>query len=288
MTFLRMLNLFTKYISFFLISGLEAFCILLRRLAYPNRLVDLEEKFGRAKSSLSSISNTVLDIVFANKSHLLHDLRNLNWLTEVRLRQYAAAVGAMCPVQNCWGFIDGTARPICRPSQRQEEYYSGHKRVHCVKYQSVVCPDGIIASMMGPYQGSRHDAGILRDTNLYEQLEIKTRFSVENKFVLYGDAAYPIRELLLKPYQTRALVPVEANFNYEMSRARQAVEWGFGKIISEFAFVDFKKNQKLLLQQIGKMYTVATLLTNCHTCLYQGQTSSYFDIQPPSIEEYLQ
>lgn len=57
-------------------------------------------------------------------------------------------------VHNCWGFIDGTCRQICRPSQQQQEYYSGHKRFHCLKYQSVLCPDGIIASLKGGFPGN--------------------------------------------------------------------------------------------------------------------------------------
>lgn len=65
-------------------------------------------------------------------------------------------------LNNCWGFIDGTARPICRPIVEQEEHYSGHKRQHCLKFQSVICPDGIIASLKGPYPGRRHDAGVFR------------------------------------------------------------------------------------------------------------------------------
>lgn len=102
-------------------------------------------------------------------------------------------------IPNCWGFIDGTARPICRPSINQEEYYSGHKRYHCVKYQSVIWPDGIISSLKGAYPGRRHDAGIFRDSELYAELERKAVFG-NDTFVLYGDQAYGIRELLLAPY----------------------------------------------------------------------------------------
>lgn len=36
-------------------SGVEGLCILLRRLSYPNRLVDLEPFFGRSASALSKI-----------------------------------------------------------------------------------------------------------------------------------------------------------------------------------------------------------------------------------------
>lgn len=72
-----------------------------------------------------------------------------------------------------------------------------------------------------------------------------------------------------------------------MSSMRQAVEWGFGKIIGEFAFLDLKKNQKLLLQEISMMYTTGMILSNCHTCLYGSQTAQYYNIQPPTLEEYL-
>lgn len=271
-----------------LISGDLGLCILLRRLAYPNRLVELQSVFGLSTPSLSQISNTVLDIIYQQKGHLLQDLRNLNWLTEERLKRFAEVIGQRSPLNNCWGFIDGTARPICRPSVNQQAYYSGHKRTHCLKYQNVVCPDGIIASMMGPFQGSRHDAGMLRESRLYEQLEAKAKFSDDSKFVIYGDPAYPIMELILKPFSTRNITPIEANFNRRMSTVRQAVEWSFGKIIAEFAFLDFKKNQKLLWQDVGKMYVVGTLLTNCHTCLYGSQSSIYFNLEPVTLEQYLQ
>lgn len=72
-----------------------------------------------------------------------------------------------------------------------------------------------------------------------------------------------------------------------MSALRQSVEWGFGKVINEFAFLDFKKNQKLLLQDVGTMYRTAVILTNCHTCLYGSQTAQYFEVNPPLLENYL-
>ena len=67
-----------------------------------------------------------------------------------------------------------------------------------------------------------------------------------------------------------------------------AVEWAFGKILTYFPFVDFKKNQKVLLQPVGQMYRVAAFLTNLHTCFYRsGTISSHFQLQPPSPKEYL-
>nr|CAH7747685.1 unnamed protein product [Callosobruchus chinensis]CAH7747688.1 unnamed protein product [Callosobruchus chinensis] len=85
----------------------------------------------------------------------------------------------------------------------QETYYSGHKRFHCVKYQSVLPPDGMIISLMGPFEGRTHDAEILRESNLYEQLQTCASLPDGQKIVIYGDQAYGIQELLLCPFSNR-------------------------------------------------------------------------------------
>lgn len=157
-----------------------------------------------------------------------------------------------------------------------------------MKFQSVICPDGIVASLKGPYEGRRHDAGIFRESGLYEELEQNTVFP-NRYFVIYGDQAYGLRQLLLRPYTENEIQhdPDRQHFNNAMRSLRISVEWGFNKIIQEFAFLDFKKNHKLLLQDVGRLYVVGMLITNCHTCLYGGETSSYFQINPPTLEEYL-
>ena len=44
------------------------------------------------------------------------------------LQTYADAVSAQgAPLNNCFGFIDETVRPICRPVELQEVVYNGHK-----------------------------------------------------------------------------------------------------------------------------------------------------------------
>ena len=45
-------------------DGFDVFCLLLRRLAYPNRLLELEKEFGRPKGILSAIIGTVNDDIY--------------------------------------------------------------------------------------------------------------------------------------------------------------------------------------------------------------------------------
>lgn len=38
-------------------------------------------------------------------------------------------------LRDCWGFVDGTAIKVSRPIYNQRIMYSGHKRIHCLKFQ---------------------------------------------------------------------------------------------------------------------------------------------------------
>lgn len=268
-------------------SGIECLCILLRRLSYPNRLDDLSAFFGRTKTELSMLFNITLDHVYREFGHLLSTLQQ-DLLRPEKLREYADAIHEKgAPLTNCWGFIDGTARAIARPSRNQRQAYSGHKRVHALKFQSVMLPNGIVANMYGPLEGRRHDSGMLRESGLLEQIEQFMNGPNEQLYSLYGDPAYPLSPYLLRPFRGAQLTDDESSFNKAMSSCRESVEWGFCKIIQLFSFLDFRKNLKVLLQPVGKYYLVGAILTNCHTCLYDSQISSYFDLQPPTLE-YLQ
>ena len=71
-----------------------------------------------------------------------------------------------------------------------------------------------------------------------------------------------------------------------MSEVCISVEWIFGDIIYYFKFLDFKKNFKSDLSPVGKIYMVRPLFHNARACLYGNTTSTYFDCEPPTLEEY--
>ena len=96
---------------------------------------------------------------------------------------------------------------------------------------------------------------MLTMSNLYNQLVQYSRKANGQALCIYGDPAYPLRPQLQGP------------FNYS-------------------SFLYYKKNFKIELSAVGKMYCVCALLTNAHTCLYRSMTSDFFDIEPPIFEEY--
>ena len=145
----------------------------------------------------------------------------------------------------------------------------------------------MICHLFGPVEGRRHDAFMLAESGLLPKLETKMNKANGEPYVIYGDPAYPVRRHILAPFRGARLTPDEERFNKDMSTVRTSVEWGYGKIIRYFAFLDFNKNLKVLLQPVGKMYAVGAILANRHTCLYGSQTGDFFDLDPPSLETYL-
>ena len=103
-------------------DGFEGLAIMLRHLAYPNRLADLVPMFGRHITELSRIANAIVKSVWEEHGHRLENLES-TWIDP---EEFAAAIEAKgCPLDNVWGFIDGTLHGMCKPSELQE--LSGHK-----------------------------------------------------------------------------------------------------------------------------------------------------------------
>ncbi|KAL1428167.1 hypothetical protein MTO96_016965 [Rhipicephalus appendiculatus] len=66
--------------------------------------------------------------------------------------------------------------------------------------------DDLIAGLIIPDEVM----SILKDTALYANIEKVAR---GHKYVIYGDPAYPLKPLLLKPYGGAHLQPYQAHFN---------------------------------------------------------------------------
>lgn len=137
-------------------------------------------------------------------------------------------------------------------------------------------------------EGRKHDAGMLADSGLLGDLQRFAFSPTGRPMCIYGDMAYPLRVHLQTPFRHLPLAPPMQEYNESMSSVRIAVEWLFGDITNSFKYLDFKKNLKIGLSSVGKMYIVSALLRNAITCLYGNETSVYFGIEPPTLEEYFQ
>ena len=128
-------------------DGTEALCIFFKRFAYPCRYLDMIPRFARPVPQLCMTSNMVMDYLYTHWSHLLTSL-NQPWLSLDNLETFAnATFQAGGALRNCFGFVNGTVRPVSRPGKNQRVLYNGHKKVHAIKFQSVAVPNGLVANL---------------------------------------------------------------------------------------------------------------------------------------------
>ena len=96
-------------------SGVDALCILLKRLAFPCQYTDMVPTFGRNETELCLIYNRMLNYVYTQHHHRLQSWSQ-HFLQPGILQEYANVMHEKgAPLEKCFGFIDGAVIEICRP-----------------------------------------------------------------------------------------------------------------------------------------------------------------------------
>lgn len=72
-----------------------------------------------------------------------------------------------------------------------------------------------------------------------------------------------------------------------MSGDRVTVELAFGGLGNRFPLVIYKRKNKLNKCAVAAQFVAAVVVNNAISCLEPSQTSQYFGVPPPPIEEFL-
>jgi hypothetical protein len=265
---------------------LEAFAIFGRRLAYPNRWCDLRKEFGQSTSALSRIFNHLLHLIVSRvRSKVLFyplDGHRYDEYMECFIQKGADAELRIVAV------IDAKKLMSCRPTHFQRSQYDRHKKGHGLKFQTLEGPDGLGISCIRAFDGRRGDGYIFRHSNLEN---FWMNHPIAGNYRKLADSAYPTTNWTLSLFKRLPgleLPPDRQAFNATYSPMRTCVEWGYEKVVRQWAFIDFKKQMKLELVCMEAMWHAAFWLTNVVTCVRGGnQISEYFQLSPPTLEEYL-
>jgi quinol monooxygenase YgiN len=261
------------------------FLMVLFRFARPRRIrKEMEGYFGIRRSKISAgifaMTNALhsLAVRYLDNPSIFHG----------RMAYYAERIYNKCGLaETTWGFIDGTLRKTCRPSYFQKLLYSGHKRCHGIKFQSVFTPDGLFACMYGPITGNRHDSFMMSRSQLLQKLRAFMPQDGLIVYSLYGDPAYPQSAYVYGGYRNPPAGSLQAAWNTQMSKVREVVEWGFANIVSNWSFLDFRAAMMVFKSPIAKYFIIAAFLVNLRTCFYGNQTMEYFECTTLTIDQYL-
>ena len=174
------------------VDSSEAVCIRLKRLSYPCRYTDMIPRFARPAPEICAINNHMITLIHNQWGFLLQDLNRESLAPENLQRHANALYNKGAPLNNCWGFVDGTVRPVSRPGQNQRAVYNGHKRVHAITFQLVATPDGLVALLHGPYEGKSMTVASFRNL-VCSEIWSNSQCLLMGKF-------YAFMEILLIPY----------------------------------------------------------------------------------------
>ena len=77
-------------------------------------------RFGRPVPQLSRIASEMISFVYDMYYEKLNSFQQ-QWLIPAQLEKFAQATHNVgTPLTNCWRFVDGTIRQICRPGEMQK------------------------------------------------------------------------------------------------------------------------------------------------------------------------
>ncbi|KIJ33508.1 hypothetical protein M422DRAFT_264439 [Sphaerobolus stellatus SS14] len=272
-------------------TGTEALGLLLARFRTGADQYQLQAMYGRSQSAISTIVNWLVKFLDEKWKHLLDwDYEHL--LSPEKLRIYGQTLyNQGAPLDTVFGWPDCTKFFTCRPFQYQRLVYNGHSRAHCLKFQAIVIPCGIIVNLFGPIEGQRHDMTLWKESGVAENLAMHAFITddagVQCPYQVYGDAAYGLSPHVLIPFSgSEARTPYERAWNGIMGKNHVSVENAFAIVLMLWPFLRTWWKMKIYGSPIGQYYRVGVLLTNAVNCISPNQIAQRFDCQPPSIEEY--
>jgi len=111
---------------------------------------------------------------------------------------------------------------------------------------------------------------------------------------VYGDPAYALSRYVMRGFKG-SMSALQKAFLEQMNSLRISVEWGFGKVLSDWRYLDQKISQKIGGSPVGLVYWCGVLLTNVKSCVVAARecdgcgsaTARLFRVSPPTASVYL-
>lgn len=223
-----------------------------------------------------------------------------------------------------FGFVDGTMSYHSRPSGSvlhrltdQQWYredgvrpvdatYCGHSKLHGLTYLVVGTPDGMLY-MYDIKAGFHNDIGMQSEGSVQETRvrfnHATASYSVhfdrhffarpaegEQTVFIYGDQGFYKSERVMVPFPelAAAVAPAKRRFNKMMKAPRVSIEHLIGQPFGLFKLMKMKDSIKLFNLNQGRLIKFANILSNLRNIVRPNQISQWFQVQPPSLDEYLE
>lgn len=289
------------------VDGMEMLLIGLYRLAKSSTFVEMESVFGKSSGYLCRVFNGFIEYLYENFMGLINNnIKKYIELFEESYKKiysmaYAANDNHLHPFN--WNsfrvccFLDCKNIQIDRPgggevylngikigrldNDVQRAFFTGWKKFHGIKYQTVELPCGLTCDVFGPETSRNNDNSLYNNSNINERFRAsQINIPPDLQYTIFGDSAYQL-DTHVRSYD---------GSNTFMKSIRICNEWTYGELCQLFPYMDWKHNFQIMCANstTTTVFYVCSILRNCHACLYGNQTSNYFKITPPSLEWFLE
>ncbi|XP_033988010.1 putative nuclease HARBI1 [Trematomus bernacchii] len=195
-------------------------------------------------------------------------------------QQVADGFQAQWNFPNCLGALDGKHINIRPPPGTGSTYYN-YKHTFSIVLMALVDSNYKFLYVDVGCNGRISDGGVFGGCSLQDALENRTAnipapapLPASDQAVCYSivaDEAFPLKELLMKPYPNRRLAVEQRIFNYRLSRARRVVENAFGIQANRFRVFLTTIN----IQDTAKVEAIVLACCGLHNFLLTENCSAY-------------
>ena len=201
---------------------------------------------------------------------------------------------ALVPFSGPAGDFEGAPRRA-RYADAQESIYSGWKKLHGVKVETLFFPNGM-STVFGPVSCRANDRGTLNLSRVDDFLGlIQAHLPIDERCMGLGDSIFRgVLNYITSYYRAippAVLTPEETKINGAFRSCRMPIERNYGlnscvqRICDTRRGIQLGKKHPYALEQLRVCY----LLMNCYICLNgdQGSSSNTFGLSPPRLQDYL-
>ena len=185
-------------------------------------------------------------------------------------------------------FVDGTRQWICVPDGLnvllQARVYNGHDHIHCLQWQTLSFPDGMIGDVYGPLCGACHDQYMNHTSQVNARLAA-CQIGQPFQGAAYKDKAYINQTHGIAAHRAPPLGVLPPHLALEiemMSTQRVGVEWEHERIFMNTSFLNCCVKQKIQLRSVADYYICGCLFANICNCIY-GHNGLWWGIRPPKL-----
>nr|XP_029713201.1 protein ALP1-like [Aedes albopictus] len=206
-------------------------------LAHGSSIFEISRLFRMGVTTVREITQEVSQVLWFE----LHGTF-MPEVTEAKWKQYSDEFEVKWNLPHCCAAVDGKHISIHCPPNSGSLYFN-YKKQHSIVLMAMCDANyNFVAVDVGAYGGNA-DSSVFSSSEFGSRL-LQGRLGLPQAaslvdgplmpYFIVGDAAFPLKTNLMRPYPGRNLPPLQEHFNYRLSRARRVIENAFGILVSRW------------------------------------------------------